>query len=583
MYETTNETSNKNLKMALNYVYNGFPVFPIHYPTESGCSCGEVNCSCIGKHPYMTKSGFKDATMDEDQVKRWWTKDPNANIGIPTSKETFYVLDIDVAGGKQGEQSLAELISEHGELPECLTATTGSGGTHYCFRSDVELPGRTNMLPGIDFKGEGGYIVVEPSQHVAGQYKWHNFEDYDFIEDDFLPDWLAELVLNKESNKSKPDIRQIAAKPINEGVRNDTLFRLACSLRENNGADETLLYAALEGVNKTLPEPSDESELQKFVSFICQNYKPGNNDKNEAPECNLEKFLLDCYDVEYSRDPNSLLGHKLSKFAGIEEKLDGIQRGFYIMAAETNVGKTAFLSNLYFDLIETNPDICGVYFSMDDNKKDIRNKIISSRTKIPLTQLQKRQRDPDDERRKKEMNNHLIDLYRQGRMLLFDQSDLTYISQVRALADQLFFQSKPFFFAVDGLFNLNIGNYEYKREENIERANELKRIADIYEIPMICSAEVRKSVQKNRPTQSDNLKARRLTLDDIMETAKYVYNANVVWLLSEIENTNPDEISLELKYAKNKLEKFKQCQTLIYQPEYGNVYEEQQLSIMKGI
>jgi len=156
-------------------------------------------------------------------------------------------------------------------------------------------------------------------------------------------------------------------------------------------------------------------------------------------------------------------------------------------------------------------------------------------------------------------------------------------SAIRALANQLSFQSKPFFFAVDGLFNLNIGNYEYKREENIERANELKRIADIYEIPMICSAEVRKSVQKNRPTQSDNLKARRLTLDDIMETAKYVYNANVVWLLSEIENTNPDEISLELKYAKNKLEKFKQCQTLIYQPEYGNVYEEQQLSIMKGI
>ena len=91
------------------------------------------------------------------------------------------MLDIDVADGKQGEQSLAGLIREYGELPECLTATTGSGGIHYCFRSHVELPGRTDMLPGIDFKGEGGYIVAAPSKHVAGQYKWHNFDQLLFL------------------------------------------------------------------------------------------------------------------------------------------------------------------------------------------------------------------------------------------------------------------------------------------------------------------------------------------------------------------------------------------------------------------
>jgi hypothetical protein len=44
--------------------------------------------------------------------------------------------------------------------------------------------------------------------------------------------------------------------------------------------------------------------------------------------------------------------------------------------------------------------------------------------------------------------------------------------------------------------------------------------------------------------------------------------------MGKVKGDNPDEIKLELKYAKNKLEKFKKCQTLIYQPEYGNVYEQ---------
>jgi replicative DNA helicase len=606
MFENTNpfkeSQDNPALDMALEYIDNDWLVFPVHYPTEFGCGC-DMDCNSNGKTP-ATPNGFKDATTDENQIRRWFCN-PNINIGIPTGKQTFYVLDIDVADGKQGEESLMRLEKEHGKLPDTMTAFTGGGGKHLCFlySGDEELKNGTNIRPGIDFRGDGGYIVVEPSMHASGNiYEWESYEDmwHQYIEE--MPEWLVELVSKKPKQSTKPKSQKekssTTTKSITIGYRNETLFKLGCTLREINGVDSSLLLGALSGANQSLEKPLDESEVQYMASKIIDRCQAGKNDKNNAPSCNLEKFLLDCYEEEFNRDPNSLLGHKLDKFAGIQQKLDGIQPGFYIMAAETNVGKTAFLSNLFFDLIKTNPDLCGVYFSMDDSKRDIRSKLISSSIKIPITGGKKRQRDPNDEKRKREMNDYLIDLYQQERMMLFDQGDLSYISQVKALAEQLAFQNKKFFFAVDGLFNLNIGNYEYKREENIERANELKRIADIYNIPMICSAEVRKSVQKNKsnysksepnkistskPLTSKPSISRKLTLDDIMETAKYVYNANVVWLLSENDNSNPDEISLELRYAKNKLEKFKQCQTLIYQPEYGNVYEEQQLSIMRGI
>src|SRR5580704_5412364 len=80
---------------ALWYARNGIPVFPLHWPTADGCSCGknpgvvsdtEV-CRSQGKHP-RTADGFKSATTNPDQIAEWWKKWPAANIGVPTGAVT---------------------------------------------------------------------------------------------------------------------------------------------------------------------------------------------------------------------------------------------------------------------------------------------------------------------------------------------------------------------------------------------------------------------------------------------------------------------------------------------------------------
>src|SRR5215204_1014199 len=85
---------------ALALAEEGMAVFPLFEPTGVGCSCGDAACSGPGKHP-RTQNGFRDASTDPLKIKRWWTKNPNANVGVATG-EGFVVVDID---GPEGEIS----------------------------------------------------------------------------------------------------------------------------------------------------------------------------------------------------------------------------------------------------------------------------------------------------------------------------------------------------------------------------------------------------------------------------------------------------------------------------------------------
>lgn len=151
-------TSSKNLEAALKYAENGWPVFPCN----------------IQKRP-MTQHGFKDATCEAKQIKAWWTRDPEALIGCPTGERTgVWVLDVDLP---EGPNTLAALEAEHGPLPATLEQRTGSGGQHLFFKwidgREVRNDVKKRLGPGLDVRGEGGYVILPPSGHLrGGTYEW---------------------------------------------------------------------------------------------------------------------------------------------------------------------------------------------------------------------------------------------------------------------------------------------------------------------------------------------------------------------------------------------------------------------------
>ena len=83
------------------------------------------------------------------------------------------VIDVDEGPGKAGGDTINDLQFLNGDLPHTVTARTGGGGRHIfvLHPRDVWIATGRNVLgPGVDVRGDGGFIVAAPSLHESGRY-----------------------------------------------------------------------------------------------------------------------------------------------------------------------------------------------------------------------------------------------------------------------------------------------------------------------------------------------------------------------------------------------------------------------------
>ncbi len=154
------------LTAALAYARHGIPVLPVHTPAASGgCSCGRDGCERPGKHPRL-RHGLTDASTDPRRIEMWWTRWPDANVGLRTGIG-MDVADIDSV---EGWHALRHLLA--GAMPDGPQVRTGGGGWHLWFTTTGH-GNRVRLLPGVDWRGAGGYVVAPPSMHASGStYRW---------------------------------------------------------------------------------------------------------------------------------------------------------------------------------------------------------------------------------------------------------------------------------------------------------------------------------------------------------------------------------------------------------------------------
>ena len=165
------------LDAALAYAgRNSFAVFP---------------CLPRAKEPAI-KRGFYAATTNPETIRRFW-RVADRNIAIRTGMASrVWILDVD---GEDGEASLRALEAKHGALPPTWESLTARG-RHIWFRCDCPVPcSASKIAPGLDARGDGGYVVAPPSIHPTGRvYVWSVDRADDLAN---APDWLLRLARKK--------------------------------------------------------------------------------------------------------------------------------------------------------------------------------------------------------------------------------------------------------------------------------------------------------------------------------------------------------------------------------------------------
>lgn len=241
---------------ALQYALIGWEVFPVYEMDGQRCSCGH-DCGSPGKHPRVI-NGLLDATSEVQKINEWWTRWPNANIGVKTGHESgITVMDIDDMDQKRLH-----------DIPKTVSSRTGSGGEHHIFAYPGEhVKTVARVFPGLDSRGDGGYIIVPPSNHASGNcYEWVE-SPFDGCELGDAPEWWLRAV--KEYRKEKKIVP--VSTEITEGGRNQGVFDFGVKIWKKVPMSETALYGSLSGYNLSVCKPPlDDREVMTIAQSIVR-------------------------------------------------------------------------------------------------------------------------------------------------------------------------------------------------------------------------------------------------------------------------------------------------------------------------
>jgi len=237
------------LNAALEYAKIGFSVIPCRQD----------------KKPLLKWEQFQKRRADEKEIRGWFTRWPAANVGIVTGAISgLCVVDIDEP---EGHEALSEFIPDSLLMP---SVETPRGGRHLYFRFPSEPIGNNaRVIPGCDFRGEGGYVVAPPSQNGNGKsYSWLPGLSLRELDPPALPDAYINIILNSSlymrsglsKNHTGPQKTTETTEMFIQGRRDEDIFHLA-NILVKGGATEDEMLEVLKRVAKTCDPPFPENEI----------------------------------------------------------------------------------------------------------------------------------------------------------------------------------------------------------------------------------------------------------------------------------------------------------------------------------
>lgn len=223
------------LESALELASHAVRFFPVR-PNNKEPASGMVNFSARAtSDPTLLRQIFGDGRF-------------NSGIACGRVADGLYLVgvDIDVKKGVNGFETLEFMHMIGQEFPETWSQETPSGGEHRLFWSPVPIRQGVNICPGIDFRGEGGYLVGPGSTIDGLPYVVKNHGEIARFPDWAIREYAKPLasvhqLLPQGSSKSAED-QVLALKrsveylqalpPVAHGSRNDAGFKTVARLKD---------------------------------------------------------------------------------------------------------------------------------------------------------------------------------------------------------------------------------------------------------------------------------------------------------------------------------------------------------------
>ena len=263
----------------------------------------------------------------------------------------------------------------------------------------------------------------------------------------------------------------------------------------------------------------------------------------------------------------------------------GLYPGSIMIAGDSNLGKTALLSNLAWNVIKNNNDVYVMDFSLDDSMPDKLSRMVACSGQIVINAVKtplKYQNYPlMIMRRKKaiiELRN-MTDKYR-----AYDSSFSTFVEDIsKEIVDKLIYFDSHKINKKVVVFIDNFHDMDLKEQPNLSSKDKFDTLAQWcqdfstkYNITIICSAELKKLNGTRRPQ-----------LDDMRESVKIKYSAKAVLLVYNevhykgeganiyysVKNNPYKQPIFEVHFAKNKYGTYKGRNFFEFYPDMAYLKE----------
>jgi len=256
------------------YLEQGLPVFPVCVPISDGQCMHHGKCTHPGKTPLVPWLDYQKRLPTLDEFTAWTKKYGETNIGLTTGAFSgIVVLDCD------DNEATQYAVNLH-EMPPGPRVLTGKpGGTHFWMRH----PGRevrnfVGKMPGVDFRGDGGYILVPTSKHVRGvNYRWVTGSEHLPVPE--MPEWILDMFVKNGVDIQRNDAGWIAnvIGELREGNRNNNLHRIAGWMRRYGATVDDIValllpHAEYSGLSR--------DELRQLAESAKRYQPSGHNDSH---------------------------------------------------------------------------------------------------------------------------------------------------------------------------------------------------------------------------------------------------------------------------------------------------------------